>query len=69
MNQSWKDKKYTIESLIRLISEHYGGDDSEWLNDYCSEIIIKYKSNLDLPLRCFESIKNNLIRDSRIANG
>lgn len=53
---SWKDKKNRIYDLVKLISESHEGDYEDFLNEYCSEIIHKHKSNLDLPLKCFQKI-------------
>jgi hypothetical protein len=54
--QSWNDKKNRICSLIKLISENYGGDEKEFIDEYCREIIQKYSNDLDKALDCFEDL-------------
>lgn len=56
MLKSWKDKRNHLSKLIKKISDKYGGDDSVWLKEYTSDVIIKYTDDLDEAIRCFESI-------------
>jgi len=53
---SWKDKKNAICILIKQISDFYGGDDINWLREYCQELIKNNSSTMDEVLFCFESL-------------
>lgn len=55
-NISWQQKKNELKQLIKLISDQYGGDEIEWLKKYAKDIISKYANELDVPIRCFESL-------------
>lgn len=59
---SWNDKKNKICTLIKKISDFYGGDDHEWLVRYCKEIINAYRDNIDEALACFESVAQTLYK-------
>jgi hypothetical protein len=59
MIRSWKDQKNRLCLLIKLISDHYGKDEKTFLADYCGQVVQKYSNNLDLPLKCFESLAND----------
>lgn len=60
MNTSWKDQKTKLCTLIKDLSDVYGGDDREWLKEYTQEIMNKYKTNLSTPIACFEDLLKNL---------
>jgi len=60
---SWKEKKNRICKLIKLISDYHGGDDIDWLRDYCKEVIAKHHDNLDSPLAMFLEMANSLELD------
>lgn len=55
-NQSWKEQKDEICTLIQAISRHYGGDDIEWLRDYAKEVIATHKDDLSVALICFQGL-------------
>ena len=47
MNRSiWIVQKNQICSLIKKISDHFGGDDIEWLREYCKDLIELNKNDL-----------------------
>lgn len=46
----WITKKNQICILIKKISDHYGGDDIEWLRDYCKDVIGKNKDHIQALL-------------------
>jgi hypothetical protein len=53
-------KKNRICKLIKLISDHHGGDDIDWLRGYCREVIQKNKDDLNVPLAAFLDIASDL---------
>ncbi len=55
--KSWTEKKNYLCGLIKETSDFYGGDEIGFLREYCREIIIKYKNDLDEPIACFEDLK------------
>jgi hypothetical protein len=55
----WVAKKNYICSLIKKVSDHYGGDDLEWLRSYACEVIKDNKSDLDRALVCFLDLLDN----------
>lgn len=58
--RSWKDQKDELCLLIKLSSENCGGDDVEWLRQYCVDIIQSYKDDLKTPLACFKDVTKGL---------
>lgn len=58
MNKAqWIAKKNLLCSLIKKISDHYGGDDLEWLKEYAREVITINTDNLDVPIAaCYDLI-------------
>lgn len=56
MRLSWKNKRAELCKLIKQVSDENGGDDREWLKDYAREMIKKYAEDLDVPIRCFETL-------------
>lgn len=59
MKPSWKDQKEHVYLMVKLLSDKYEGDHPEFLKKYCDEIIEKYKNDLSIPLKCFESLCKN----------
>ncbi len=53
---SWNGKRNYLVGLIKKVSDQNGGDDLEWLRDYAKEVINKYSSDLEVAIRCFESL-------------
>lgn len=54
---SWKEQRDEIYTLIQAISDHYGGDDIEWLRGYVKNIIQAHKDDLSTTLDCFQELK------------
>lgn len=48
--------RLAIKSLIRQISENYGGDDQVWLDEYAKDILETNKDNLAAAVECFTEI-------------
>lgn len=59
MGESWKQKRDRLCKLIKEISDMNGGDDIEWLREYCKDIVVQHKNNIDVALACFMDIKKN----------
>lgn len=53
---SWRSRRDYLCRLIKKVSEENGGDDREWLKDYAKDVIKKYAEDLEVPIRCFESL-------------
>lgn len=53
---SWKDKKERVCLLIKSISDHYGGDNIDWLREYCRDVLEADKPTLYRALFCFEDV-------------
>jgi hypothetical protein len=60
MMQTWKEKRNRIYILVKKISNAYGGDDVEWLREYCREVVETNKHDLDKALNCFLDIEKQL---------
>jgi len=56
---SWKEKKGYLVKLIKKLSDHFGGDELEFLKEYMLEVINKYTDELDTPITCFEELVFN----------
>jgi len=56
---SWNDKRTKLIELIKNISNRYGSDEKEFLDDYIFEVVDKYKMEMDMALICFEDIWKN----------
>jgi hypothetical protein len=63
MINSWKEQKNYFCKLVKEISDHYGGDDKEWLREYCGELINFYKTDLGVLMRSVKSIHRQLSVD------
>lgn len=53
----WIAKKNELCALVRKISDTLGGDNVEWLREYCKELVEKHKNNLDGALRYFRNVE------------
>jgi hypothetical protein len=53
---SWKQKRDKLCKAIKAVSDQHGGDDLDWLKDYCREVIEAYQADLDGAIACFESL-------------
>ncbi len=58
--RAWIDKKNELCRLVKTISDWEGGDDFEWLSDYCKIIVLAYFENLDEPLNCFRNVEQQI---------
>lgn len=57
----WIAKKNHICSLIKKISDHYGGDDIEWLRGYAKEVIeLSTGEDIERVLNCFLLVDKSL---------
>jgi hypothetical protein len=56
MRYSWAEQKDLLCSLIKKVSDGYGGDDREWLREYAKDVIKKYSTELQIAIECFESL-------------
>ena len=56
----WIAKKHQVCILIKNISDHHGGDDIEWLRDYCREVIELNKDDIQSALDCFWDLEAQL---------
>jgi hypothetical protein len=56
---SWREQADKLSKLIKKVSDQYGGDDADFLETYTAEIIAKYRTNLQEPIACFESLVKN----------
>lgn len=56
----WIVKKNQCCVLIKKISEHYGGDDVEWLRDYAREVIHANQDDIQKVLNCLWELEAEL---------
>ena len=57
MNRSlWIAKKNFLCSLIKKVSDAYGGDDDIWLREYAMDAVKTNKDDLGRAIICFESL-------------
>jgi len=56
VNQSWKEQKDHLCKTIKQISDSYGGDDENWLQQYCEDVVLANKENLSRAIIYFESV-------------
>lgn len=56
----WIAKKNQCCVLIKKISDHYGGDDVQWLRDYCKEVVEKNKDDIQKLLDCCWDLESQL---------
>jgi hypothetical protein len=58
MNRAlWIAKKNELCSLIKKVSDLYGGDDLVWLKEYAKEVIEVNRDGLDTALACFRELE------------
>lgn len=55
----WLMHKTRLCSLVKTISDRHGGDDIEWLRQYCREMVDEWHDRLDEAIKCFEDIDKN----------
>ena len=58
---SFKEKKELLAKLIKQISDHYGGDEEEFLREYSKDVFERYKDDVDTAIDCFKNIHAKLI--------
>lgn len=57
----WVAKKNLLCSLIKKVSDHYGGDDIEELKEYCKDILGRYPDGrIDEAIMCFNDLAEKL---------
>ena len=54
--ECWQENKQRLISLIKQVSNQYGGDDPQWLDQYSGDVLERYKSELPAAIECFESL-------------
>lgn len=52
----WIAKKNELCAEIKMLSDMFGGDDIDWLREYCKDVISSHKSDLDTAIKCFKEI-------------
>jgi hypothetical protein len=52
---NWDAQKMCLTRLVKVLSDHHGGDDPEWLARYTAQLINKYKDNLDVAITTFQN--------------
>lgn len=45
-----------LRKLICIVSQHYGGDDNTFLNNYIDEVIATNRHNLSVAITCFKEL-------------
>ena len=50
---TWKMKKNYLCKLIKSVSHYHGGDDIEWLREYCRLVIQSNRENIDAAIDWF----------------
>ena len=56
MSKSWQQKREYVCKLVKIVSDHYGGDDPLWLEQYTQDLINRYVYELDIAIVCFEGL-------------
>ncbi len=54
--ESYLDQKICLFSLIKRLSDFYGGDDIDFLHEYCEDVLARYDSDLKIAITCFEDL-------------
>lgn len=63
---SWKEQRELLFWTINKISLAWGGDDSQWLDNYCNDIVETHKLDLDKALECFKDLQRITIATGRV---
>lgn len=53
---SYLDQKIRLFSLIKRLSVFYGGDEIDFLHEYCEDVLARYDSDLKIAITCFEDM-------------
>lgn len=57
----WIARKHYLCSLIKKVSDGHGGDDVEWLREYCREVIEAHPGELiEEAIICFTDLVDKL---------
>lgn len=54
------NKRAKIFELIKKVSDHYSGDEINWLRAYALERVLHHKDNLDPLLECFLDLERQI---------
>lgn len=54
----WISKKNHLCSLIKKVSDLWGGDDVNWLREYAREVVECNKDDLQTALHCFMNLES-----------
>lgn len=58
--KSWKDQYLYLVRLIFGISDFYGGDTKEKVEEYADDCVKRYKFHLEEPIKYFEWLHSRL---------
>ncbi len=59
----WVARKNYLCSLIKKVSDAWGGDDVEWLRGYCLDVIKEYPGEeIERAICCFTDLLKNVPR-------
>lgn len=64
----WIAKKNELAVLIKRISDHYGGDEVEWLREYFKEVLDAHADDINVALECFRDLERQLQYVPRVTN-
>jgi hypothetical protein len=56
----WLAQKNEVCSLIKKISDYYGGDEIDWLREYAREVIEANSSEMQNALDCFRDLSRQV---------
>lgn len=56
----WVAKKMHLWSIIKKVSDHYGGDDPEWLKQYAADVVEASADDLTKAVNCFLDLEKQL---------
>lgn len=56
----WIAKKNQVLVLIKKISDHFGGDEENWLKSYSEDVIELNKLDIQKALNCFWNLEENI---------
>lgn len=55
----WIARKNYLLVLIKKVSDDHGGDDKDFLDKHCKEVIeVSPEEKIELAIRCYEEIAN-----------
>lgn len=57
----WMAKKHQLCGLIKKVSDGHGGDDVEWLREYCRDVLAAHPDEkIDEAIVCFMELVEQL---------